>query len=215
MGAERTFAPEARGSFRIAPRAIGCLLSGSVRCSCVSTGLLDYSCLRLVASAGQRLIGAHCPLHPLNRAATNAGQAGDLQNAMVLHFSQLARIAANWHEVLRLRFAQGLSPRAIGISLRLSTGAANKYLDRACRSDAFLRCALPKVVAERRSNGRLSFVDLHLGFGGVGRVLGDGATPGVVRVLFKAQRGGRGGAGMRCAGNGYGSLAGRQPSLGA
>ena len=28
-------------------------------------------------------------------------------------------------EVLRLRFAQGLSQRAIGISLRLSTGAVN------------------------------------------------------------------------------------------
>jgi transposase len=34
-------------------------------------------------------------------------------------------------EVLRLRFAQGLSQRAIGISLRLSTGAVNTYLNRA------------------------------------------------------------------------------------
>jgi transposase len=34
-------------------------------------------------------------------------------------------------EVLRLRFAQGLSQRAIGESLRLSTGAVNGYLNRA------------------------------------------------------------------------------------
>lgn len=34
-------------------------------------------------------------------------------------------------EVLRLRFAQGLSQRAIGASLRLSTGAVNGYLNRA------------------------------------------------------------------------------------
>jgi transposase len=34
-------------------------------------------------------------------------------------------------EVLRLRFAQGLSQRAIGVSLRLSTGAVNAYLNRA------------------------------------------------------------------------------------
>ena len=34
-------------------------------------------------------------------------------------------------EVLRLRFAQGLSQRAIGISLRLSAGAVNSYLGRA------------------------------------------------------------------------------------
>ena len=34
-------------------------------------------------------------------------------------------------EVLRLRFAQGLSQRAIGISLRLSTGAVNTCLSRA------------------------------------------------------------------------------------
>ena len=31
-------------------------------------------------------------------------------------------------EVLRLRFAQGLSQRAIGVSLGLSTGAVNSYL---------------------------------------------------------------------------------------
>src|SRR6201996_3013901 len=37
-------------------------------------------------------------------------------------------------EVLRLRFAQGLSHRAIGISLRLSTGAVNTYLNRARRA---------------------------------------------------------------------------------
>jgi transposase len=34
-------------------------------------------------------------------------------------------------EVLRLRFAQGLSQRAIGQSLRLSVGAVNTYLSRA------------------------------------------------------------------------------------
>ena len=34
-------------------------------------------------------------------------------------------------EVLRLRFAQGLSQRAISESLRLSTGAVNGYLNRA------------------------------------------------------------------------------------
>ena len=34
-------------------------------------------------------------------------------------------------EVLRLRFAQGLSQRAIGVSLGLSTGAVNSYLGRA------------------------------------------------------------------------------------
>ena len=36
-------------------------------------------------------------------------------------------------EVLRLRFAQGLSQRAIGTSLRLSTGAVNACLNRARR----------------------------------------------------------------------------------
>jgi len=34
-------------------------------------------------------------------------------------------------EVLRLRFAQGLSQRAIGVSVGLSTGAVNSYLGRA------------------------------------------------------------------------------------
>ena len=34
-------------------------------------------------------------------------------------------------EVLRLRFAQRLSQRAIGVSMRLSTGAVNTYLNRA------------------------------------------------------------------------------------
>ena len=34
-------------------------------------------------------------------------------------------------DVLRLRFAQGLSQRAIGQSLRLSVGAVNTYLSRA------------------------------------------------------------------------------------
>ena len=38
-------------------------------------------------------------------------------------------------EVLRLRFAQGLSQRAIGTSLRLSTGAVNACLNRARRAE--------------------------------------------------------------------------------
>ena len=37
-------------------------------------------------------------------------------------------------EVLRLRFGQGLAQRAIGHSLRLSTGAVNGYLSRARRA---------------------------------------------------------------------------------
>jgi transposase len=68
-------------------------------------------------------------------------------------------------EVLRLRFAQGLSQRAIGISLRLSTGAVNTYLNRARRAgldwplpgeldDARLETLLypppPAVAAEQR-----------------------------------------------------------------
>ncbi len=68
-------------------------------------------------------------------------------------------------EVLRLRFAQGLSQRAIGISLRLSTGAVNTYLNRARRAgvgwplpdgldDAQLEALLypppPAVAAEQR-----------------------------------------------------------------
>jgi hypothetical protein len=53
-------------------------------------------------------------------------------------------------EVLRLRFAQGLSQRAGGISLRLSTRAVHKYFNRACRSDSFIRYAVPEVVLERR-----------------------------------------------------------------
>src|SRR3954454_7045270 len=68
-------------------------------------------------------------------------------------------------EVLRLRFAQGLSQRAIGISLGLSTGAVNSYLGRARMvglgwpladefSDAELETLLypapPNVAAERR-----------------------------------------------------------------
>jgi hypothetical protein len=68
-------------------------------------------------------------------------------------------------EVLRLRFAQGLSQRAIGISLRLSTGAVNTYLSRARRAglgwplpdgldDAQLETLLyppaPAVAAEQR-----------------------------------------------------------------
>jgi hypothetical protein len=117
-------------------------------------------------------------------------------------------------EVLRLRFAQGLSQRTIGISLRPSTEAVNTYVNRAFRSDPFLRCALPEVAAGRRSNDRLSFVDPPPRLWRGGRVLGDGVTPGVVRVPSRARRGGGRGAGMRFAGNGYGSLAGRQPSLG-
>ena len=68
-------------------------------------------------------------------------------------------------EVLRLRFAQGLSQRAIGTSLRLSTGAVNGYLSRArlvgldwplpdALSDAELEALLyppsPDVAAEQR-----------------------------------------------------------------
>jgi hypothetical protein len=62
-------------------------------------------------------------------------------------------------EVLRLRFAQGLSEGTIGISLRPSTEAVNMYVNRAFRSDPFLLCALPEVAAGCRSNDRLSFVD--------------------------------------------------------
>jgi len=69
------------------------------------------------------------------------------------------------HEVLRLRFAQGLSQRAIGVSLGLSTGAVNSYLGRARMvglnwplaeefSDAELETLLyplpPELAAERR-----------------------------------------------------------------
>ena len=68
-------------------------------------------------------------------------------------------------EVLRLRFAQGLSQRAIGISLGLSAGAVNSYLGRARMvgldwpladefSDAELETLLypppPELTAERR-----------------------------------------------------------------
>jgi transposase len=68
-------------------------------------------------------------------------------------------------EVLRLRFAQGLSQRAIGTSLGLSTGAVNSYLGRARMvglswplaeefSDAELETLLypppPELTAERR-----------------------------------------------------------------
>ena len=68
-------------------------------------------------------------------------------------------------EVLRLRFAQGLSQRAIGTSLRLSTGAVNSYLGRARMAglgwplpdefdDAQLEALLypppPDVAAEQR-----------------------------------------------------------------
>jgi transposase len=68
-------------------------------------------------------------------------------------------------EVLRLRFAQGLSQRAIGVSLGLSTGAVNSYLGRARMvdldwpladefNDAELETLLypppPALAAERR-----------------------------------------------------------------
>jgi transposase len=68
-------------------------------------------------------------------------------------------------EVLRLRFAQGLSQRAVGRSLGLSTGAVNGYLSRARRAglswplpetldDAGLEALLypppPDVAADRR-----------------------------------------------------------------
>ena len=47
-------------------------------------------------------------------------------------------------EVLRLRFAQGLSQRAIGISVRISTGAVNACLSRARR--AGLSWPLPEAL---------------------------------------------------------------------
>jgi transposase len=68
-------------------------------------------------------------------------------------------------EVLRLRFAQGLSQRAIGASVRLSTGAVNACLNRArmaglgwplpeelddARLEALLYPPPPQVAAERR-----------------------------------------------------------------
>ena len=40
------------------------------------------------------------------------------------------RLSMKIREVLRLRFGQGLSQRAIGQSLRLSVGAVNAYLSR-------------------------------------------------------------------------------------
>lgn len=51
-------------------------------------------------------------------------------------------------EVLRLRFGQGLSQRAIGQSLRLSTGAVNAYLGRARR--AGLGWPLPEALDDAR-----------------------------------------------------------------
>jgi hypothetical protein len=51
-------------------------------------------------------------------------------------------------EVLRLRFAQGLSQRAIGISLRLSTGAVNACLSRARL--AGLGWPLPEALDDSR-----------------------------------------------------------------
>src|SRR6202041_2015240 len=56
-------------------------------------------------------------------------------------------------EVLRLRFAQGLSQRAIGISLRLSTGAVNTYLNRARL--AGLRWPLPDGLDDAQLETRL------------------------------------------------------------
>jgi transposase len=68
-------------------------------------------------------------------------------------------------EVLRLRFAQGLSQRAIGVSVRLSTGAVNTYLNRArlagldwplpeglddAQLEALLYPPSPDVAAEQR-----------------------------------------------------------------
>ncbi len=68
-------------------------------------------------------------------------------------------------EVLRLRFAQKLSQRAIGVSLRLSTGAVNTYLSRArlagvgwplpdglddAQLEALLYPPPPDVATERR-----------------------------------------------------------------
>ncbi len=59
-------------------------------------------------------------------------------------------------EVLRLRFAQGLSQRAIGISLRLSTGAVNTYLNRARR--AGLGWPLPDGLDDAQLETLLSVV---------------------------------------------------------
>ena len=68
-------------------------------------------------------------------------------------------------EVLRLRFTQGLSQRAIGASVRLSTGAVNSYLSRArlaglgwplpdglddARLEALLYPPPPDVATEQR-----------------------------------------------------------------
>jgi hypothetical protein len=51
-------------------------------------------------------------------------------------------------EVLRLRFAQGLSQRTIGTSLRLSTGAVNACLNRARR--AGLNWPLPEGLDDHQ-----------------------------------------------------------------
>src|ERR1700678_18001 len=68
-------------------------------------------------------------------------------------------------EILRLRFAQGLSQRAIGASVRLSAGAVNACLSRAriaglswplpeglddMQLEALLYPPAPDVAAERR-----------------------------------------------------------------
>jgi len=66
-------------------------------------------------------------------------------------------------EVLRLRFAQGLSQRAIGVSLGVSTGAVNSYLGRARMvglnwplADEFSDAGLETFYIRRHRNSRRS-----------------------------------------------------------
>jgi hypothetical protein len=57
---------------------------------------------------------------------------------------------------LRLRFAQGLSQRAIGVSLGLSTGAVNSYLGRARMVDLNWPLAKEFSEAERCSGKNIA-----------------------------------------------------------
>ncbi len=80
-------------------------------------------------------------------------------------------------EVLRLRFAQGLSQRAIGTSLRMSTGAVNACLSRArlaglswprpeglddSQLEALLYPPPPAVATEQRPVPDWSVIDREL-----------------------------------------------------
>ena len=105
-------------------------------------------------------------------------------------------------EVLRLRFAQRLSQRAIGISLRLSTGAVNTYLNRARHAglgwplpdgldDAQLETLLypppPAVAAEQRPVPDWAVVHREL------------RRPNVtLSLLWEEYRGGTGSTGPLC-----------------